>query len=195
METNSRTGWTRGNWRIGATAIRSSLDRFQARPKWETPFQTMSTLTHSLNAMIRLLVAALILGTLLNIAGWIGNAIVLKPLWTQAAETAPQAATVFEPRWLRELLTLVSDYVFAVVACCIYRIGTAGWQGSRIGLAIVASALTWLAAVPMTYLAFIMAGYLPIGVSVATSLWALATFLIFAPALPYLVRSRPSAMP
>jgi hypothetical protein len=64
----------------------------------------------------------------------------------------------------------------------------AGWAGARVRLAVFANALTWLAAVPMTYLTFINAGYLPWGVSIAT-------FLLFSPALPYILPDESPAIP
>jgi hypothetical protein len=137
--------------------------------------------------------AALVLGTVLNIVGWVGNALVLRDMWEAAAQAAPAPALPVEPRWLKDLLSLVSDYVFATVLCFTYSIAAPGWRGSMTSLAFVLSFLVWLAGVPMTYLAFVAAGYLPVSVSVATSLWALATFLLFAPALPYLLPQRSHA--
>jgi hypothetical protein len=136
--------------------------------------------------IFRVIGAAVVLGTVLNIAGWVGNAIVLRDLWESAATIAPPGKPI-EPRWLRDALSLVSDYVFAVVLCATYAVSAPGWRGPKTALALILAVLVWLAAVPMTYLAFVSAGYLPIEVSVATSVWALATFAVFAPALPYLL--------
>jgi hypothetical protein len=142
-----------------------------------------------MKTMSRVIVAALVLGTLLNLVGWIGNALVLRELWASAAAAAPAPAIAFEPRWLKEALTLVSDYAFALVLCALYSIALPAWTKSRVSLAIALAALVWLAAVPMTYLAFVITGYLPLDVSVTTSAWALGAFLLSAPALPFLLRS------
>ena len=140
--------------------------------------------------IVRTVGAALVLGTVLNIVGWIGNALVLRDLWEAAARDMPAPPLLLEPRWITDVLSLVSDYVFATVLCFAYAIAAPGWRWSMTSLAFTLSFLVWLAGVPMTYLAFFAAGYLPVSVSVATSLWALVTFLIFAPALPYLLPQR-----
>ena len=134
--------------------------------------------------------AALVLGTVLNIVGWVGNALILRDMWEAAAREIPAPALSLEPRWMKDVLSLVSDYVFATVLCFVYAIAAPGWRGSATSLSFTLSFLVWLAGVPMTYLAFVTAGHLPVSVSVATSLWALVTFLIFAPALPHLLPMR-----
>ena len=77
--------------------------------------------------------------------------------------------------------------MFAFVLTVIYRLAGAGWRGSRLRLAFLCSALVWLGGVPMTYLGIVNSGYLPGGVAVATSAWALFTFLLLAPLLPRLL--------
>jgi hypothetical protein len=88
---------------------------------------------------------------------------------------------------MREVLTFLSDFVFAFVLAVVFKLADAGWSGNRQTLAFLCSALVWLGGVPMTYLGIVNGGYLPWGVAAATSALALVTFLLFAPILPRLL--------
>ena len=50
--------------------------------------------------------------------------------------------------------------------------------------------IVWMGGVPMCYLGLVNGGYLPMGVSIATTLLALITFFIVAPLLPVLLPVR-----
>lgn len=54
-------------------------------------------------------------------------------------------------------------------------------------LSILCGVIVWLGGVPMCYLGMINGGYLPAGVSMATTILALVTFFIVALLLPLLL--------
>jgi len=85
-------------------------------------------------------------------------------------------------------LQFVSDFVFAFVLCVIYLLASKDWRGSKMTLAFLCSVTVWLGGVPMCYLGLVNGGYLPAGISVATTVLALVTFLIVAPLLPWFFR-------
>ena len=73
------------------------------------------------------------------------------------------------------ILQFVSDFVLAFVLCIVYRLASLGWSRSRIELSILCGIVVWLSGVPMCYLGMINGGYLPIGVSVASTMLAFVT--------------------
>lgn len=85
------------------------------------------------------------------------------------------------------VLQFVSDLVYALVLCLVYRIASPGWLGLKLHLALLCGAIVWLGGVPMTYLGLVNGGYLPAGISIATTFLALATFFIASPLLPALL--------
>jgi len=143
--------------------------------------------------MRRLLIATAVTGFVLNLTGWGGNVFLLGSMWEQAGTLAPAPMrSPFSPT-VHVALQFVSDFVFAFVLCLIYRLAVAGWRGSKLQLAFLCAVVVWLGGVPMTYLGLVNGGYLPAGVSVATSVLALVTFFIVAPLLPWLFRDTPQA--
>ena len=88
------------------------------------------------------------------------------------------------------ILQFVSDFVFALVLCAVYRLAISSWRGSKIGLALLCAVIVWLGGVPMVYLGLVNDGYLPAGVSIATTVLALVTFFVVAPLLPVLLPDR-----
>ena len=137
-----------------------------------------------------ILIATAIIGFVLNLTGWAGNVFLLGSMWEQAGTVAPPPMhSPFSPT-VHAVLQFVSDFVFAFVLCLVYRLAATGWRGSKLPLAFLCAIIVWLGGVPMTYLGLINGGYLPVAVSIATTILALVTFLIVAPLLPLLVRSR-----
>jgi len=140
--------------------------------------------------MRRIIIAALVIGFVLNLTGWAGNVFLLGSMWEQAVAVAPPPMrSPFSPLG-HAILQFVSDFVFAFVLCVVYRLGISGWRGSQNILAFICGGIVWLGGVPMCYLGFVNGGYLPIGVSIATTLLALITFFIAAPLLPVLLTVR-----
>jgi hypothetical protein len=143
--------------------------------------------------MGRLVLAVAITGIVLNITGWAGNAFLLGQMWNEAGALAPPPMkSPFSPR-THALLQFVSDFVFAFVLCAVYRLSSTGWTRSPMQLAFLCGVVVWLGGVPMCYLGMVNGGYLPAGVSLATTALALATFLLVAPLLPRLLPANSTA--
>ena len=137
--------------------------------------------------MLRFVVAVLVTGVILNATGWAGNVFVLGSMWDQAVAVAPPPLhSPFSPL-PHALLQFVSDFVFAFVLCFVFRLASPGWRRSRLSLAFLCAIVVWLGGVPMAYLGLVNGGYLPAGISTATAVLALITFLIVAPLLPRLL--------
>ena len=149
---------------------------------------TLRSQTTGRFTMGRVLIATAVTGFVLNLAGWVGNVFLLSSIWEQAHKIAPPPMPSPFPSAVHVVLQFLSDFVFAFVLCCVYRVAAAGWRGSTLALAFLCSVLVWLGGVPMTYLGLVNGGYLPAGVSIATSVLALVGFLIVAPLLPPLLR-------
>lgn len=133
--------------------------------------------------------ASFLVGLYLNALGWLGNAILLQEDWNGVHETiGVRPAPPYSPI-TRELVTLLSDFVYAFALVWIYS--TAGpdrrapW---RFALELVV--MLWLTTVAMTYLTLVNSGFLPPGIALKSGLWALATFLPVAAFLPLVFRSR-----
>src|SRR5258705_10470118 len=137
--------------------------------------------------MLRFLTAVLVTGVILNLTGWLGNFFLLGPMWERAVVLAPPPMQSPFPPLTHAILQFVSDFVFAFILCFVYRLASAGWGGSQMLLALLCAIIVWLGGVPMTYLGLVNGGYLPAGISVATTILALVTFLIVAPLLPRLL--------
>ena len=140
--------------------------------------------------MWRFILAVLVTGFLLNLTGWAGNVFLLGSMWEQAGAVAPPPlASPFSPG-VHAILQFVSDFVFAFVLCVVYWLANASWHGSKTGLAFLCGMIVWLGGVPMVYLGLVNGGYLPAGISIATTILALVTFFIVAPLLPLLLPQR-----
>jgi len=140
--------------------------------------------------MRRIIIAALVIGFVLNLTGWAGNVFLLGSMWEQAVAVAPPPMpSPFSPL-VHAILQFVSDFVFAFMLCAVYRLAISGWRGSQMMLAFICGGIVWLGGVPMCYLGFVNGGYLPMGVSIATTLLALITFFIVAPLVPVLLPVR-----
>ncbi|MGD2131361.1 MAG: hypothetical protein PVI23_01120 [Maricaulaceae bacterium] len=135
---------------------------------------------------MKLVRTTLVMGLLLNVLGWTGNVFLLGDMWDRAGTIAPPPLEAPYPALMQEALTFVSDFVFAFVLAAVFKLASKGWIGSRIALAVACGFLVWLGGVPPTYLGIVNSGYLPAGIAVATSLWALVTFIVTAPILLWL---------
>lgn len=142
---------------------------------------------------MRIALATLVMGLLLNALGWAGNVFLLGGLWDHAAQVAPPPLSPPFPGLARDLLTFVSDFVFALVWSCVFALARPAWRGSTLTLALATAALVWLGGVPMTYLGIVNSGYLPADVAVATSVLALVTFLLVSPLMPRLLPAAPAS--
>jgi hypothetical protein len=129
--------------------------------------------------MRRLFMAAFVTGFLLDLTGWAGNEFVLSSLWPKDAALAPPPTA----------LEFVSDVVLAFVWCVVYRLSSPSWRRSKMQLAFVSAGIVWLGEIARN-LMFINSGYLSLGTTIATTLLALATFVVVAPLLPRLLPDR-----
>jgi hypothetical protein len=140
--------------------------------------------------MRRFIIAGLVIGFVLNLTGWAGNVFLLGSMWEQAGTVAqPPMHSPFSPL-VHVILQFVSDFVLAFVLCAVYWLAIPSWRGSQMILAFICGVIVWLGGVPMCYLGLVNAGYLPLGVSIATTILALITFFIVAPLLPVLLPVR-----
>ena len=144
------------------------------------------------NSLLTLIIVALVSGLYLNALGWLGNAVILQADWKAAAGQIGQALDLPWPALVRELLTLVSDFVYAFALVWIYAALVPGHR-APVRLALELIVLVWLTTVGMTYLALVNSGFLPVGIAWKTSLWALVTFLPLAMFLPLVLRERSEA--
>jgi hypothetical protein len=138
--------------------------------------------------MQRFIIAGLVIGFVLNLTGWAGNVFLLGSMWEQAGAVAPPPMhSPFSPL-VHAILQFVSDFGLAFVLCAVYRLAIPSWRGSQMVLAFIVGVIVWLGGVPMCYLGLVNGGYLPLGVSIATTtILALITFFIVAPLLPVLL--------
>lgn len=133
-----------------------------------------------------ILIWTLIYGLVWNALGWAGNVFLLGGAWDAAgAQLVPD----FVPPWsglTHELLTFVSDFVYAFAFVWLFARGSDRSVASSIKLVL----LLWLAGAATTYLAVVNSGFLPWEIAVQSSLLALVIFLVTAPFLPRALRSR-----
>lgn len=132
---------------------------------------------------MKLLLAVVLTGIVLNFTGWAGNVFLLGPMWNDAVKLAPPPLASPFPPLPHVLLQFLSDFIFAFVLCWVYRLAVKGWAGSRLILAFACSGIVWLGGVPMCYLGLVNGGYLPGSISILTTALALVTFMIVAPLL------------
>ena len=131
--------------------------------------------------MRRLLVAVLVTGFLLDLTNWAGNVYVLGSLWAKAG--------VLALPW--SVLGFVPGFGLAFVWCVVYRLSSPSWGRSKMQLALVTAGIVWLGGVAMSKLESANAGHFPgPGIAIATTLLALATFVVIAPLLPHLLPDR-----
>jgi len=128
-----------------------------------------------------LLVAVLVTGFLLDLTDWAGNVYVLGSLWAKAGIHAPS----------RSVLGFVPGFGLAFVWCLVYRLSSPSWGRSKLQLALVTGGIVWLGGVAMCKLELATAGHFPgLGIAIATTLLALATFVVIAPLIPRLLPDR-----
>lgn len=126
-------------------------------------------------------------GFYLNALGWLGNAVLLREEWESAYESMGEMSRLPWSPLVKELLTLVSDFVYAFALVWVYA-GIRPGHPAPIRLALQLVLLLWTLTAGMTCLALVNAGFLPLNIAWKTSLWALATFVPLAFFLPFVLR-------
>lgn len=127
-----------------------------------------------------------VFGVFLNLVGWLGNVFILGDAWDAASEGVKAGFTPPWPPLVHELLTAVSDFVYAFALVWLF----ANSKRQNITTALSIAVIVWFAGVVVTYLAIVNSGFLPVGIAVKTSILALTTFLVAAFFLPMFVKGR-----
>ena len=87
----------------------------------------------------RILGVGLAAGLLMNAVGWIGNQLVLGPLWKDAIQTIVPLRT---RTWVNELVSLVPDFIYGIAIAWLY-VELARNRGPGLGTAITAALVVW----------------------------------------------------
>lgn len=113
----------------------------------------------------RILRVGLAAGLLMNVVGWIGNQLVLGPLWKDAIQTV---VPLRSRTWVNELVSLVPDFIYGIAIAWLY-VELAHNRGPGFGTAIAAALVVWTVTVVPTYLGIANSGLLPFGLAAATT--------------------------
>jgi hypothetical protein len=119
----------------------------------------------------RILRAGLAAGLLMNVVGWIGNQLVLGPLWKDAIQTV---VPLRSRTWVNELVSLVPDFIYGIAIAWLY-VELARNRGPGLGTAITAALVVWAVTVVPTYLGIANSGLLPFGLAAATTVVGLVS--------------------
>jgi hypothetical protein len=101
----------------------------------------------------------------MNLVGWVGNQLVLGPLWKDAIRTV---VPLRERTWVNEAVSLVPDFVYGVAIAWLY-IELARTRGRSFGTALTAAVVVWAVSVVPTYLGIANSALLPAGLAAATT--------------------------
>ena len=123
---------------------------------------------------MRILSAGLLVGLLLNVIGWLGNVFLLGPLWRSAVTEV--AATPWRDSPWRDVISLAPDFIYGIAICWLYA-RLAPSCGATFATALRATMLVFIVGAFTTYLGIANSGLLPWGLSAATTLLALVTFI------------------
>jgi uncharacterized membrane protein len=113
----------------------------------------------------RILRVGLAAGLLMNVVGWIGNQLVLGPLWKDAIQTV---VPLRSRTWVNELVSLVPDFMYGIAIAWLY-VELARGRGPGLGKAVTAALAVWAVTVVPTYLGIANSGLLPVGLAAATT--------------------------
>lgn len=119
----------------------------------------------------RILRVGLAAGLLMNVVGWMGNQLVLGPLWKDAIQTVVPLRT---RTWLNELVSLVPDFIYGIAIAWLY-VELARNRGPGLGTAIAAALAVWAVTLVPTYLGIANSGLLPISLAAATTVVGLVS--------------------
>ena len=134
----------------------------------------------------RIVAVGLGAGLFFNILGWLGNNLLLGADWDSASALATNAVTLPYPRLVREIVSLVPDFLFGLTMAWFYSRTVDRTPIGTFKFVLV----YWLATVGVLYLAIVNSKLLPWQVCVKTSLLAL---ILFLPAVWLLPRYIPPA--
>lgn len=126
----------------------------------------------------------LIFGVAFNLLGWAGNNLLLGDLWDMAGDQAKAGFAAPWPPIVKEIVTIVSDFVYAFAMVWMF----ANARRQTVLFAIQLSIVVWLAGAALVYLVLVNSGFLPLEVSIKTSLLALVIFVASAPFMAYALK-------
>ncbi|WP_428409481.1 hypothetical protein [Hyphococcus sp.] len=137
------------------------------------------------NAKPRVILWTFVFGLVLNILGWLGNNLWLGQLWDETGAAAQAAFVAPWPPLVKEVISLLSDFIYAFAMVWIFSHA----KEKTVAFALKLAFVIWLAGAALVYLVMVNSGFLPLEISVKTSLLALATFLLAAPLLPAVIKN------
>lgn len=114
----------------------------------------------------RLLRVGLAAGLLMNVLGWIGNQVLLGPLWKDAIQTA---VPLRSRTWVNEVVSLVPDFMYGIAIAWLFAV-LAQTRGRSLRTALTAALAVWAISVVPTYLGIANSALLPAGLATATTL-------------------------
>ena len=139
-----------------------------------------------MHSLKRIWGAGVVLGFLLNLLGWLGNAFLLRGMWKAALQQVSLVELPWRQTVWKELISLLPDFVYGVVLVWLYvRLSSA--YGPGIGTAIRCVGVVFVMGVFIPYLGVANSGLLPWTISMATTGWALLTFVPVIWLLPRIV--------
>ncbi|PYV90805.1 MAG: hypothetical protein DMG05_09110 [Acidobacteria bacterium] len=124
----------------------------------------------------RVILVGLLIDLVLNVLGGIGNSTLLRGAWREAVPHTPVSALSTSQLIFGTAMATVSDFIFAIAFCWVY-VAIQPRYGPGISTATRAAVLIWIVGVVVFYIAEVSSGTTPLGLSVATTTWALVTFV------------------
>jgi membrane associated rhomboid family serine protease len=92
--------------------------------------------------------AGLAAGLLMNVLGWIGNQLVLGPLWQDAIGAV---VPLRSRTWINEIVSLVPDLIYGIAIAWLFAV-LAETRGRGLGTALTAALVGLVASVPTGWL-------------------------------------------
>ena len=118
----------------------------------------------------RILRVGLAAGLLMNVLGWIGNQLLLGPLWKDAIQTV---VPLRSRTWVNEVVSLVPDFMYGIAIAWLFAV-LAQTRGRGLRTALTAALVVWAISVVPTYLGIANSALLPAGLAAGTTLVGLA---------------------
>lgn len=137
------------------------------------------------HAKPRILLWTLVFGLIFNILGWLGNNLLLGELWDEAGVAMQPDFVAPWPPLVKEGVSLLSDFIYAFALVWIF----ANAKDKTLTFALKLAFVIWLAGAALVYLVMVNSGFLPLEISLKTSLLALVIFLAAAPLLPAVIKN------
>jgi hypothetical protein len=137
------------------------------------------------NTRPRILLWTVVFGLGFNILGWLGNNLLLGQLWDAAGEAAQMGFTPPWPPIVKELVSLVSDFIYAFAMVWLF----ANARRKTVAFALKLAFVIWLAGAALVYLVLVNLGFLPAEISLKTAILALIIFLAAALLLPLVIKN------